>query len=111
MEVKKLRETILKTEMPVGEETIEIHYKIGALGAEFTEWLYSPDGAKAGSLYEAIEKSCVYLGITVDGVPVDVTAEALKAAEVPVQVLQAILQHVRREATGGKLGVPSSANI
>ncbi len=106
MDLMRLRDTVLRTEMLVGDEgeTIPIHYRIGALGSTFTDWLIT----EGPSVHAALERACTCIGIEVDGAPVPCTAEALRAADIPLQVLHAILAHIREEARGGKLGAPSS---
>ena len=105
IELSQIYETTLPTAVEVGAHTIEVEYRIGALGPEFDAWLYSADGGlQPDSIYAAIERTCTYLGILIDGAPIPVTAEALKQHKVPTQVLHAILAQVRSEARVGKLG-------
>jgi hypothetical protein len=106
MELSTLNDLVLRTEMPIGDESLTIFYRLGALGPEFDTWLASPDGGgRDNSLYEAVARVCVSTGITVGGEPVPCTGEAMQAAKIPPQVLKAILAHVRSEARVGKLGV------
>ena len=105
MELALLNETILTTELWLNDDqSLEIAYRIGALGPEFAAWLNSPEGGLSpGSVYEAIARTCVSIGVTVDGAPVPCTAEALKDAQIPPQILHAILRHIREQASLGKL--------
>lgn len=102
MNITTLGEITLRTYLPVGDESIAIDYKIGVLAeinGDFGAFLETvSDG------YEAAAKALAAIEIEVEGAPVACTAEALRAAGVPEQVLWAAIAWVRHEANVGKLG-------
>lgn len=109
MELTTIKNLVIRTELRIGDgpdDVLKLAYRIGAFAPEFWAWYYAADNPNP-SIFEILERVLVETGITVDGEPVAPTAEAMRAAGVPVQIAKAIWDHIRNEAQAGKLGATS----